>query len=823
MNTRRWLMLALGVAAVLLILGRALAGVYSDYLWYDALGAGALWRLRMSAVLTLRAGSAIAAALFAFCNLYAVRQSVVQLVFPRRVGNLEISEEVSGRYLMGAAIVLSAVLGVLLAIPHGDWMALVLARTGRLFGTLDPYIGADLGFFVYWLPLENTLWTWAVLCVIVISLAVILLYALTPSLKWQRGSIYASMYVRRHFTILSGVMLLMLAWSFRLDMYALLTQGSGADGTFSWVDHQYGITGNLLLSILTLGAGLIVMWAGSVGQFRLAAISVLSVVVMSLVAREVVPAVAQRLGTDAERTARERPYIAARVSYTRRAFGVDLIGRADSTIGFPSIAAALPWVSAWDIPALARAIDAARAAGDRNVRTEWRVSRDGLLADVLAPPPSGATQRAPWTVAHIVASGADERGGPLHAGAQGGASVDDTPVETPLVYPGAPPFAVVADSPDSLNHTVGTPLESVWSRLASAWSLQNIAILTRPLPQPRPTLISRRDVRDRVSTLMPFFTQGRSVEPLLVSDSLYWGIDLYSTSDMYPLSRRAMLAGEERTYFRHAAVAIVQASTGDISVVPDSSLDPIAATWVHRLPSIFGTWNALPHGIRGLLPPAIDGVYAQANAFGRYGSQTESFPPRQIPALDGSDTSLVGDDLPIVLPGAQATAITLPLVDDTGRLRGLLIGAGGLSRATTWYGTTAPGPRWSVVLDRLRSLDSAGAGGIARDGPLSHGRVRLIPLRSGIGFLQPTYRWRPQSGPALNRLAIFVGDTARALLPGGTSPPASASVATPSTGANASTRALYNAMRDALRRGDWAAFGRAFDALGRALEEKKTP
>src|SRR5947208_6851005 len=125
MNTRRWLMLTLGVAAVLLVLGRALAGVYSDYLWYDALGAGALWRLRMSAVLTLRAGSAVGAGLFAFCNLYAVRQSVVQLVFPRRVGNLEISEEVSGRYLMGAAVILSAVLVILLAIPPADWMALV--------------------------------------------------------------------------------------------------------------------------------------------------------------------------------------------------------------------------------------------------------------------------------------------------------------------------------------------------------------------------------------------------------------------------------------------------------------------------------------------------------------------------------------------------------------------------------------------------------------------------------------------------------------------------------------------------------------------------
>ena len=811
-------MLALGVAAILLVVGRALAGVYSDYLWYDALGAGALWRLRMSSVLTLNIGSSVCAGLFAFANLYAVRQSVVQLVFPRRVGNLEISEEVSGRYLMGAAVILSAVLGILLAIPHDDWMSLVMARNGHLFGTLDPYISADLGFFVYWLPLENMLWTWAVLCVIVVSLSVILLYALTPSLKWQRGSIYASMYVRRHFTILAGVMLLMLAWSFRLDMYALLTQGSGADGTFSWVDHQYGIPGNLLLSILTLGAGLIVMWAGSVGQFRLAAVSVLSVVVMSLVAREVVPAAAQRIGTDGERSARERPYIAARVSYTRRAFGVDLIGRADSTIGFASMAAALPWVSAWDVPALARATDAGRANGDRNVRATWRASRSGLLADVIQAPPPGATQRAPWTVARVVASGADERGAPLRAGA---AEIDDTAIETPLVYPGAPPFTVVPDSPDSLNHTVGTPLESTWSRVASAWSLQNIGILTKPLPQPRPTLISRRDIRDRVSALMPFFTQGRSVEPLLVGDSLFWGIDLYSASDMYPLSRRAMLVGEERSYFRHAAVAIVQASTGDISVVPDSAPDPIASTWFHRLPSIFGTWNALPHGIRALLPPSIDGLYAQANAFGRYGAQTENVPPRQMPALDGSDTSLVGDDLPIVLPGAQATAVTLPLVDDTGRLRGLLIGTGGANRFTTWYGTSTPGPRWTAVLDRLRSLDSVGS--VARDGPLAHGRVRPIPLRTGIGFVQPTYRWRPQTAPVLNRLAILVGDSARSVAPNNVASPSSAPVAQPAPAAPASARALYNAMRDALRKGDWAAFGRAFDALGRALEEKKTP
>jgi len=38
-----------------------------------------------------------------------------------------------------------------------------------------------------------------------------------------------------------------------------------------------------------------------------------------------------------------------------------------------------------------------------------------------------------------------------------------------------------------------------------------------------------------------------------------------------------------------------------------------------------------------------------------------------------------------------------------------------------------------------------------------------------------------------------------------------------------SVTALYAAMRDALRRGDWAAFGRAFDELGRLLGPPRAP
>ena len=44
MTARRWLLLALAAAAVLLLAGRALAQAYVDYRWYEAMGAEQVWR-----------------------------------------------------------------------------------------------------------------------------------------------------------------------------------------------------------------------------------------------------------------------------------------------------------------------------------------------------------------------------------------------------------------------------------------------------------------------------------------------------------------------------------------------------------------------------------------------------------------------------------------------------------------------------------------------------------------------------------------------------------------------------------------------------------
>src|SRR5207244_2868918 len=125
---------------------------------------------------------------------------------------------------------------------------------------------------------------------------------------------------------------------------------------------------------------------------------------------------------DAQRAVRERPYLGTRATYTRHAFAADAMPRADSSIAYPSLASALPWISVWDAPVLARAANAGRAADDSLTPIGWRTTPAGLVADVIASPPQGASAHTPWTAAHVLASDADERGAPIRVGGPIGTS-----------------------------------------------------------------------------------------------------------------------------------------------------------------------------------------------------------------------------------------------------------------------------------------------------------------------------------------------------------------------------------------------------------------
>lgn len=831
MTRRRWVVLAVAALALLLILGRATTGAYADYRWYAALGAAGEWRSRTLLSAALRLSSGLLAGAFVFANLYGVRQSVVSLVLPRRVANIEIGEEIPGAYLVAAAALLSVLLGALLTLPSSSWMSWLLARHGIPFGESDPYFEADLGFYVYWLPLENALYLWALIAVLVVAAVVVFLYALTPSLRWERGTLYASQYVRRHFVVLGCLLMLLMAWSYRLDAYKVLLSGSGPDGLFTFVNHRADIPVSLWMSILTVAAAFVVLFFGWTGQLRVAVIALGGLLVIAMGARVLAPVAARHFAPVADAALRERPYRQVRIDYTRRAYDLDRI-RAGDSMAFAAPADAARGVSAWDPLPLEEALERGPESGGTARGVGWTASADGLTAVVVSGPndqgvlrdagtsAAGATGDAAWTAVRVRAPASDENGDPVTDPPLGIGSAGLRPLPPVLVYDSVPGYALVADS----TGVVAAPaLNSGLARLAHAWSLQNFRLLSLDRPDVR--VVTRRGVQRRIRALAPFFLQGTTVFPIVAADSLYWALDLYDATTFYPLSARVTVDDVDYGSIRHAAVAIVNAHTGRVWLVADQAVGPVARSWARIFPALFSHTEQLPRDVLAALPPPVDGVRIQAGLIARLGLRGDSAWMGRLPWNGGADSALHDGSATLFASPDGGTAYSQAVLDSTDRLAGVLVGVGGRAGGVYWTPLSAPGPRWNSSLDELhRSLDSTA--GAPRDTRLRFGDVRAVPLGGGIALIQPAYLWRSDAPPSLVRVAvardtiIATGPTLAAAL--GVAPAAPVDTI-PTTPADFRARVtqLYQRMHTAMQRGDWLAFGRAYDALGRLLEPRE--
>jgi uncharacterized membrane protein (UPF0182 family) len=646
---------------------------------------------------------------------------------------------------------------------------------------------------------------------------VVFFYSLTPSLRWDREGLRVSQYARRHLLVLAAVLLIVMAWSFRLDGYRALLAGSGADGAFSFTDHHAGIPANSWLAMLALGSAVMLLAFGWIGQLRVATAAVGALLVLGIALQTVWPWYARR-PVPADLAARELPYLLVRAEYSRRAFAVDRILAADSSLRYDSPRAAASAVSSWD-PFVLLGPTGRRERGDA-MAIGWTSSGGALLARIAVRAPLAPGDSTPprWTIVRLLAPAADALGDEVllpDTSAAGGLP----PV---LVYEGAPDdLFIVADTLDALP---APALTTARARYAFAWSHQRLGLINAVLPGPHPRALLVRDVRHRVAALAPFFVQGSAVTPIVVGDSLSWAIDLYSVSETYPLSRRDSLGDGEYSYIHHAATAIVSAHSGRVTLLRDEVLDPLARNWIAIFPSLFVDRTSVPDAVIAALPPAADGARAQARMLARFGRRGEMPPLGDLPPVLPDSLAASVREGAYMLPQGRGVAWTSPVLDSGGNLTGLLAATGGAARATYWLPLAQPGSRWSSITTQLKSALDSGVPAAAGTRVL-RGAVRAAPLRDGILFAQSAFAARADVPMTLLRSAVLANGTVlagRNVSQALGAPPIAADTGSLTPAAfRARVTALYGQMHNALQRGDWVAFGRAYDALGALLARRE--
>jgi hypothetical protein len=176
---------------------------------------------------------------------------------------------------------------------------------------------------------------------------------------------------------------------------------------------------------------------------------------------------------------------------------------------------------------------------------------------------------------------------------------------------------------------------------------------------------------------------------------------------------------------------------------------------------------------------------------------------------------------PYAVAGEGALEWAIPVLDPTDRVRGIFVASGGASHEPRWRGLPSPGPRWSGIVERLQRSNDSSSTSVPRDTRPVRGPVRVFPYDSGIAYVQTTYAVRGDGVPFAQRVAVLHGDSVSS----GATLADAIGVAVPEVPHAPSTPAefrarvegLYNEMREAMRRGDWRAFGMAYEELGRVL------
>jgi uncharacterized membrane protein (UPF0182 family) len=812
--SRRWLVLLVAALAILLLAGRILSAWYVDYQWFAVQGATRLWWVKAIDLGLLRLAVFAAVALFAFFNLFAVRRSIRSLRLPRRIGNLEFSEEVSARILNRSVITLSIVIGFLFALPHNDWMSVDLIRNGIPFGETDPYFRFDLGTWLYQLPLEAQTHLWAMIVLLAITLLVILLYALTPSLRWEEGQLRVSGHVRRHISTLAGVLLVLLGWGYRLDAYELLHEGTGPFGALSAVDHRIGIPANLTLAMIAIASAVLVTWTGWLGQTRVAFVTITIMLLAALSVRQVVPVVGARFVTADNPEAQEQSYRGIRHAYSRRAYGVDAIERV-TLADAPAFADALRGASLWDTEAMRRVISGTRQGARPNASVGWQGQDGRLVAFALEQPigPEGADSLPSWGINRVAADVTDDRGAPVTREDPNAPRV----LRGVLVHDSAATYYVLSDTGRRI---VARSLDSFTARLAHAWHLQNPSLLNTRGRESPARLLLRRDVRERVAALYPFFTQGRRVMPVVWRDSVFWTVPVFAASDWYPLSQPQSFNGTDVRYLQQAGIAVVNGHTGRVTTITAANPGPMAQSWIIRFPELFSDAATFDMSFLVMLPPATDAAVLVAHVLAETGLRGEFEARAHLPIATGDTLYSPTDAAPWVDRTTNTVSFTIPLLDPTEDLRGVLLARGGADFRLRWIPSPTDGLRWTRVAAELQSASDSSQTGARATRPLA-GPIRIVPSVDGFVALQTQYVVRPDGVPQVLLAAVARKEsvsTGRTLMDAAGLPdPVVADVPVTPEDFRRRVNALYESMRDAMRRGDWAGLGAAYEALGRLL------
>ncbi|HKN14994.1 MAG TPA: UPF0182 family protein [Candidatus Binatus sp.] len=404
----------------------------------------------------------------------------------------------------------------------------------------------------------------------------------------------------------------------------------------------------------------------------------------------------------------------------------------------------------------------------------------------------------------------------------------------------------------------GVPVAGFFRRLLFSIFFRDINLLVTENIVAKSKIMIRRNIASRIAYIAPFLNLDRDPYAVVLNGRMVWIVDCYTTSDHYPYSQRN---ADGINYIRNSVKVVVDAYTGDTDFYVADPEDPIIKTWQRVFPEMFKPMAAMPTELRAHIRYPEDFFLIQADTFRTYHMTDPQVFYNREDLWGFPRENYAGQTVPMSpyyvimrLPGeAQAEyMLMLPMVPS------------GRDNMIAWMAARCDGADYGHLFEYSFSKDRLFYGPyqiqarinqnpeISRQLSLWNqmgskvilGNLLVIPVQDSLLYVEPLFI-RAENGqlPELQRVVasysdrVVMGDTldltlaalftneappaptiAKAIA-NETAPQSIAQGTVPGKADMQSAAQHYNRAMDAIRAGDWTAFGTEMKALGDELSK----
>ncbi|MFC1691595.1 UPF0182 family protein [Nanoarchaeota archaeon] len=648
MNKNWFLRVVFGIVIFLFIFLSALAGVYTDYLWFDALGFSQIFIISLFSKLKLFFISAIIFLLFVIINL-GISSKIINAkkkVIPFKFKFLIVS-------------ILSFLVGITVS---STWFTVLQYINQVPFNIQDPIFMKDVSFYVFSLPFYSLILVFSMACVVITICLVLLDYIVSmidlkiyfkqelpgeikPNLRLIKDILSKRKEII-HLGILCSLFFVLLAVKHYLSRFSIMysEQGIVVGAGYSDVVAYLPIV-KILMVLAIIIAVLALIWVFYISKQpklrkrHLVVYAMILYLLFGFIGPTVIPGIVQALKVSPNEINLEKPFIENNIKFTRLAYGLADVEEKDFSVKVGLTPEILDDAS--------ETIDNVRILDWRPLTKTYKQTQeirlyydlsgididryyiDGKYTQVMLAPREldqfQITQNAKtWMNLHMVYThGFGVVMSPVNKVTKQGlpdyfikdippvytTEDEDLKISKPQIYYGEKDndFVLVntrtkefdfpkGNTNEYINYDGkgGVKLDSFLKKLGFAIRFKDVKILLSSDLSPESKTMFTRHIIKRISTITPFVKL--DADPYLVIDKgrLSWIVDGYTISGNFPYSEKF----NGINYIRNSLKIVVDAYDGTVNYYVMDKNEPIIMTYARIFPNQFKGFNKMPEGLK---------------------------------------------------------------------------------------------------------------------------------------------------------------------------------------------------------------------------------